>query len=296
MRTWVDLLRVRQWTKNAFLLLPLLFSGSLLDGGAVVRNLAGFASFCLIASCVYVFNDLKDVDSDRRHPVKRNRPIASGAVSKQSAIVVAVICAAVGFALAFTLGVPFMVVALLYVANNVLYSLVVKRVVVLDVMSIAVGFVLRVFAGAFATDCVLSSWIILCMFMLALFLAIEKRRAEIRTVGSGADDAGGGEGEGAPAATRAVLKSYSPDSLKSMSLIAVALTILSYSLYTFSAGISEYMMVTIPFVVYGTFRYLLLAENTDMTEAPDKVLLTDKPILVDVLVWAVACAVLLYIG
>ncbi|MCL2757305.1 MAG: decaprenyl-phosphate phosphoribosyltransferase [Coriobacteriia bacterium] len=277
------LMRPKQWVKNILVLFPLLFSLQLLDVPSILLALLACASFCLASSSVYAFNDIADRKKDRNHPKKCNRPVASGAVSVAAAAILGAILLVCAFVLAFFVSLPFMAVLLAYIVLNGAYSLGLKHVPIIDVLCVAAGFVLRVVAGAVAIDCFVSPWIVLCTFMLTLFLAIQKRAGEID------------ESDGLQRQSRKSLKFYTTSLLGDFSLIAAGLTIISYSLYTFTVGETVYMMLTIPFVVFGLFRYLMLAKAKAGVEAPDEMLFADKPLLIDVALWIVACALILYL-
>lgn len=247
----IRLLRPHQWVKNSFVLVGLLFGHAWHDVLKLNQALAAFAAFCLLSSAVYVFNDLLDRESDRQHPKKRHRPLASGTLSVPVALVLMALCLIGGLSLAFTLAgqVPWLFVA--YLLINGAYSLGAKHVVILDVFIIAAGFMLRLLAGTLGIGIAPSHWLLLCGLMLTLFLGFTKRRAELAAV---ADD---------PAAHRRVLEDYSEGMLDNFITVTTACTVVSYSLYTVSAETialhgSNHLMMTVPFVLYGMFRYLFL--------------------------------------
>jgi len=278
-----SLMRFKQWVKNALVLFPLLFSGQLLDIHSVEYALLACLSFCLASSCVYAFNDIADREKDRNHPKKCNRPIASGRLSISAAAVLAAVLFIAAVGLALVVGLSFLWVLLVYVILNGAYSVGLKNIPIIDILFVAIGFVLRVIAGAVAIVCYVSPWIILCTFMLTLFLAIQKRSGELD------------ESDGIQRQSRKSLTFYTTDLLNDFSLITAGLTIISYSFYTFTAFQTEYMMFTIPFVVFGVFRYLMLAKAKAGVEAPDEMLFKDKPLLIDVVLWVLACALILYL-
>jgi 4-hydroxybenzoate polyprenyltransferase len=278
-------LRPEQWLKNGFVLAPLIFSGLLGDSEAWARSLLAVAAFCAASSAVYLVNDVIDRESDRRHPVKRLRPLASGELSMAKALGAAAVLAAAAMAVAFVLGGWFPPVLGSYIALVVLYSVVLKRVVFIDVLVLAAGFVLRVVGGAVAIQVPVSRWLLLCAYLLALYLALGKRRSELVLLGDGAG------------AHREVLGHYSLGLVDQAISVVLGATVLAYTLYTVAPDTvakvgSEGLMATVPVVLYGLFRYLYLLHRTETGGSPTKVLLTDWPLLIAVLVWlAVAAAV-----
>jgi 4-hydroxybenzoate polyprenyltransferase len=283
------LLRPRQWTKNLLLFAALVFAKELFDADAVVLASLGFAAFCLASSSVYIVNDLLDAERDRLHPEKRNRPIASGAVSPGRAAVVAAVLTVASLALAFWVAPAFGIAAILYVGLTHFYSLVGKNVVILDVLLIAFGFVIRGIAGALAIAVPISDWFILCMAFLALFLAVSKRKAELVTL---KEEAGN---------TRPVLERYTETSLHTYTAVTMAATLICYGLYILDfqrqAGTdSRLLTLTFPIVVFGVFRYHHLAETTGMGDKPEEVLLRDRPIQLCALGFALVAATALYLG
>ena len=269
-------MRPRQWLKNGVLLAALVFAQQGDRLGSLLRALAALALFSLLASAVYLFNDLLDRERDRVHPTKRNRPIAAGTLSPLVAGVAALVLAAGSVGLSFLLAPRFGIVALAYLALQIVYSTWLKHVVLLDVFAIAAGFVLRVVAGALVIAVPISNWLYLCTLLLALFLACAKRRAELLAFG-----------DGDPAHHRRSLAHYSVDLLDQMIGILAACTILAYSLYTLSPETqakfgTDALKYTIPFVIFGLFRYLYLVHQRNQGESPEKVLLTDAPLLIDI--------------
>ena len=279
-------LRPHQWTKNLFVLAALGFSKHLFDGDAVLRAGAAFLAFCVLSGAVYLVNDLVDRESDRLHPAKRSRPIASGALGVPAARACAVLLLVAGLAASFALGPGFLLCALGYLALNLAYSLGLKHVVILDVLAIALGFVLRAVAGALAIQVVFSDWLLVCTILLALFLALAKRRHELVSL----EDAAG---------HRRILAEYSPYLLDQMIAVVTASCLTAYSFYTLAPDtVEKYrtdrLALTIPFVIYGIFRYLYLVHRKDQGGSPGDVLLTDRPLLAAVALWAVAVVVIVY--
>jgi 4-hydroxybenzoate polyprenyltransferase len=273
-------LRPKQWTKNALLFAALVFSGEVLNPEAVIRALVGFAAFCLLSSSGYALNDWLDREADRKHPKKRHRPIASGALPESVALVEMAVIAALGVGLGLWLGVGFLSIALIYLGTTLAYSFFFKHKVILDVMFLSSGFVWRAIAGAVAIQVAVSPWLFLCTAFLALFLGFNKRRAELLQLG-------------AEGGTRRNLADYSPKMLEQYQSIVTGSTVLCYALYTV-LGETTWMTMTIPFVLYGIFRYIYLVDRHGEGGAPDETLLSDRPLLWTVLAYgAVALAVIL---
>ena len=276
----VEALRPKQYTKNLLLFAALLFADRASSLDAWVAAGAAFVAYCLASSAAYLVNDVRDADEDRRHPIKRLRPVASGELAARDALVLAGALVAVAVALVAPLGLTALAFLAGFVALQLAYSLGVKHVVLVDVMAIGALFVIRAAAGADAVEVRISPWLLLCTALLALFLGLAKRRGELVLVG--ADEAPG----------RPVLDSYSLALVDQLVAVVAASAIIAYSLYTFTAH-SQAMMITIPFVVFGVFRYLLLVHRQGAGEEPDAVLVTDVPILVTVALWAATCAAIL---
>ena len=274
-------LRPRQWTKNLLLFAGIIFAAKLGDASRWVEALAAFVAYCAASSASYLVNDVRDVQHDRAHPVKRARPIARGELSPRLAELMAAALILSAFLLAAPLGIASIVFLSTFFALQAAYTLVLKHVVLLDVMTIGGLFVVRAAAGAAAVEVRISPWLLLCTALLALFLALAKRRGELVLVGAR-------ETPGRP-----VLEGYSLELVDQLVTVVAASTVIAYSLYTFTARDSKALMVTIPFVVFGVFRYLLLIHRDDLGEEPEQVLLTDLPILVDVCLWAATAAVIL---
>lgn len=283
----LKLLRPYQWTKNGFVLVGLVFGHVYGDWGVVTRVLCAAAGFCLVSSCVYVMNDLFDVEADRAHPAKRNRPLASGSVSVPVAVVLGVLCGVVGLVLGAAASVAVAGIMSAYLALNVAYSAGLKNVVILDVFIIAAGFMLRIYAGTWGVGIAPSHWLLLCGLMLTVFLGFAKRRAELMT--------GPGHGQGE---TRAVLQHYSPALLDTMIAVCAAGVIVSYSLYTVSADTialhhTENLIFTVPLVAYGVFRYIYRLHRRGAGEDPAWALLTDPHLIVVGIAWLVMTIALL---
>ncbi len=281
-------MRPRQWIKNAFVLPALVFSQHLFTPSFVALALAAVACFCVISSAVYLVNDVADADQDSRHPVKCRRPIAAGILDKRVALGWAAGLLAAGLAGAFLLNAGFGLIALVYAGINLAYSFRLKRVVLLDIILVATGFLLRAVGGAVAIGVPMSPWFIVCIFSLALFLAAVKRRQEIVTLAGQARE------------HRAILDEYSLPFLDQVIAIFTSATLVCYALYAIGLGAAgegtgRSMQWSIPFVLYGILRYLYLVYRTGAGESPTQVIWTDRPLQVDMLLWLVV-SVLVYYG
>ena len=274
-------LRPRQWTKNLLLFAGIIFAAKLGDASRWAEALAAFVAYCAASSASYLVNDVRDAPHDRAHPVKRSRPIARGELSSRLAQLMAAVLIVSAFLLAVPLGIASIVFLATFFALQAGYTLVLKHVVLLDVMTIGGLFVVRAAAGAAAVEVRISPWLLLCTALLALFLALAKRHGELVLVGA----------EATPG--RPVLEGYSLALVDQLVTVVAASTVISYCLYTFTARDSKAMMITIPFVVFGVFRYLLLMHRRDLGEEPEEVLLRDAPILLCIAGWAAAAAVIL---
>ncbi len=278
-------MRPRQWPKNGFIFAALLFDSKLFQLNYVLISLLGFAVFCLLSSAVYLINDIVDAPVDRLHPTKRNRPIARGDIPAGLAVGWAALLAAVALAAAFAAVPVFGLIGLTYFLSVVLYTFVLKHIVIVDVLVIAMGFVLRVGGGAVLVEAIrFSPWMYVCMLLLALLLGFGKRRQELVELGGNAS-------------TRAILSEYSVPLLDQIISIVTGATLVAYAFYTFSAPQlpeNHSMMLTIPFVMYAVFRYLYLVHVKGAGGAPDEILLTDRPLQVSIVLWALTAIVALY--
>lgn len=280
-------LRPEQWIKNLLVLAGVVFGGRLLEPSAVAIAVAAFAIFCALSGAVYLFNDVADRDADKNHPLKRERPIASGQLATTTAVAAGVILGGGGIAAAFSIGTQFGVIAATYVAALLLYSVALKHVVILDVLMIAAGFVLRAVAGAVAVDVPIGHWLLVCTTLLALFLALSKRRHELVLLADGATE------------HRRILEEYSPYLLDQMIGVVTSSTLIAYTVYATSPDTAARLGtgklgLTIPFVLYGIFRYLYLVHQKRGGGSPAAMLLTDRPLLGCVALWAVSVIALLY--
>jgi len=279
-------LRPRQWVKNLFVFAGVIFSQQMLTPLAWTA-LGAFAIFCGLSGAIYLFNDVADAKRDRLHPSKRLRPIASGELSRTTASIVGALLLAGCLAAALRIGAAFGLVALGYAALLTAYSVWLKHIVILDVLTVAAGFVLRAVAGAVAVDVEISGWLLICTILIALFLALGKRRHEYRSL---ARDA---------AAHRPILAEYSESFLDQMISVVTASTVTAYALYTMSPETvakfhTRLLPVTLPFVLYGIFRYLYLLYRRDLGGNPSDLLVTDKALLFDALLWMLATFAIIY--
>jgi 4-hydroxybenzoate polyprenyltransferase len=285
----VRVLRPGQWTKNLAVFAPLLFARRVFDRDAVVLSLLAFVAFCLLSSGTYVFNDWMDREEDRRHPEKALRPIAAHEIRARTVLLLIIICWAAGLDLGVHLGWRFAVLGAVYLVIQLAYTFVLKHQVILDVLAIAAGFVLRVLAGAVAIDVPVSGWLFLCALLLALFLGLAKRRQELVSL------------KEAAAEHRPALGEYNLPLLDQMLSTVAGMCILAYGLYTVAPDTvakvgSDRLKWTLPFVLYGILRYLYLVHRRDVTGSPEKVLFSDVPTLVNLLLYGIAALAALYAG
>jgi len=279
-------MRPEQWLKNGFVLAPIVFSGLISDPNAWLRTLLAVAAFCAASSAVYLVNDVIDREADRSHPIKKNRAIASGQVSVATALAVAVVLVFAAAVVAVWLGGWFPVVLGSYVFLVLLYSVLLKRAVFLDVLVVAAGFVLRVVGGAVAIDVPVSRWILVVTYLLALYLALGKRRSELVLLGAEAGS------------HRVVLGHYTLPMVDQAISVVLGATVVAYALYTVAPETvakvgSEGLLATVPIVLYGLFRYLYLLHRHELGGSPTRALLTDRPLLVCVVVWLAVAALVI---
>lgn len=279
-------LRPKQWIKNGLLFMALIFSRSVRDLDLVASTIVAFLAFCGLASTTYLINDVLDLEKDRLHPVKRGRPIASGRVPRQIALSAAAVLLAMSLSLLGSLGVASFAMGLAYLALTTSYSLALKHMVIVDILAVSAGFVLRAAAGAVVIGVPISPWLYVCTLLGALFISIGKRRHELVLLQASASD------------HRRILEQYSVPLLDQMLSMVSAATVITYSLYTFSADNlprNHAMMLTIPFVLYALFRYLYLIHVREVGGSPEEVLLSDRPLLLAIAGWMVASAAILYL-
>lgn len=285
---FIELIRPKQWVKNLFVFAPILFAGKLMDFPMLMTNILAFIAFCFVSSSVYVLNDIVDVESDRVHKKKRYRPIAAGYVTVGQAKVLFVLLLLLTFLISIKLPYLFLVTILAYLINNLLYSFKIKNVVLLDVFSISIGFILRVIAGAVAIEVSISSWMIITTIFISLFLGISKRRAELS-----------GPNQENLEKQRKVLSDYDVVFVDQLNTIAATGTIISYAMYTvsdkaISAFHSDKLIYTTPFVLYGIFRYLYLLHQKNLGESPTTIVTKDIPIIINSILWLLVCALIIY--
>jgi 4-hydroxybenzoate polyprenyltransferase len=286
-------MRPDQWTKNLVLFAGLVFAGGLRNGELIGLATSGFLVFCALSGATYLFNDLIDVGRDREHPVKRNRPLPSGELPIPLAATSAAVLAAGSIYLSYRIGQGFGYAATAYLALNVLYSLVLRKMVILDIMAIAIGFVLRAVAsvealGRVAPDTEISPWLLVCTFFLALFLGLGKRRHEVLMLGDQA------------AEHRSTLRFYAPPLIDPLVGVVTASTVVSYAIYTIWPGTVEKvgsanLVYTVPFVVYGVFRYLYLMFAEGEGGRPSRSLVSDAPLAVNILLWVLTVSAIIYL-
>jgi len=290
MRDIIKLLRVKQWIKNFFVFGPIIFSKHLFDIQYVNAALLAFLSFCLLSSTIYIINDIVDLDIDKLHPIKKNRPITSGRISVQVAIVIAGVLFLIVVYINIFLEHYFQLVSLSYFILNILYTFWFKHIVILDVFSIAGGFMLRVLGGAIVINVPASPWLIICTLFISLFLAFAKRRSEIITMEDKQNST-----------TRKVLDDYDLKFLDIMLVITSSGMAISYSLYTVSERTikelnTDNLIYTTIFVLYGIFRYLYLLLKKNIGEDTAQVLLKDTPMMINIFLWVITCIIILYRG
>jgi len=287
-RALIKSMRLRQWTKNAFVLAALVFDRQLFHLPALLISLGAFFAFCLLSSSVYLINDVQDVEADRNHPTKKLRPIASGKLPIPIALSAAIVLAVISLSAAFFLSRWFFVIAATYFVINLIYSRWLKHVPLLDVFIIAFGFVLRVAGGVsvLTVQQPFSPWLYVCMTLLALYLGFGKRRAELALAPDNGFD------------TRKALNGYTIPLLDQLITIVSSTTIIAYSLYTFSAPnvpANHAMMITIPFVLYAIFRYLYLVQVCQAGGEPEELLLADRPLQISIALWGLSVLVIFYL-
>jgi 4-hydroxybenzoate polyprenyltransferase len=280
-------LRPHQWTKNLIIFVALGLSKHLFEPEPVLRSLLAFAVFCALSGTVYLVNDVADVERDRLHPTKRLRPVASGALGVRAASVIAAVLAAVSLGASLVLGLDFAGLAVFYLLLNIAYSFRIKNIVILDVIAVSIGFVIRAVAGAVAIAVQISDWLLICTILLALFLTLAKRRHELTSLSESASG------------HRSILAEYSPYLLDQMIAVVTASCVTAYAFYTTAAETrdkyqTDRLAWTLPFVLYGIFRYLYLVHRKEQGGSPTDILLADRPLLVDVALWALTLIAIVY--
>ncbi|MFA6472847.1 MAG: decaprenyl-phosphate phosphoribosyltransferase [Candidatus Latescibacterota bacterium] len=282
----LQLLRIRQWTKNTLIFAALIFSSQARDVSDVVKSVEAFVLFCLITGAVYIFNDIFDVDKDRAHPVKKFRPIAAGHIGIGTSWLFFSLLSAATLVLSFLFSTGFGTVVLAYLLLQIIYTVFLKHMVILDVFVISFGFLLRVIAGALAIQVAVSNWILICTMLLALFLALSKRRHEIVLLEKQAD------------AHRTILKNYTPYLLDQMIGVVTSATLVAYMIFTLSEEtvhkFGSHLVLTVPFVLYGIFRYLYLVHSKNEGGQPEEILLSDIPLQLTILIYGVVAIAVIY--
>ena len=280
-------LRPGQWTKNLFVFAGILFSQNIFESSLLVRAVCAFLVFCLLSGTVYIINDLTDLSQDRSHPSKCKRPLASGGLTVPHAVVSSIILACLSLGFSYCLGLSFFLIALVYLLLQMAYSFYLKRIIIIDVFAIAFGFMLRVVAGAAVISVEISSWLLICTILLALLLGFGKRRHELVSLANGAENRRKPSGE------------YSSHLLDQMISVVTSSTVVAYTLYTISGETtmkfgSKNLIFSIPFVLYGVFRYLYIMHRKSSGGDPANVLITDRPLTVCVVLWMLTVGFVLY--
>jgi len=289
-QTWFLIFRTmrpRQWSKNLILFAALTFSQNLFHPGMFMSVAIAFIIFCLLSGGVYILNDLIDLNQDRKHPRKSKRPLASGKLKVSIGIISGIIIVVLSMISAFLLNINFALISISYFILQVVYSTLLKHIVILDVLTVSIGFVLRAIAGGEVIEVPISSWLLVCTILLALFLALGKRRHELLLLEENAGQ------------HRRILYEYSPGLLDQMISVVTASTVIAYALYTMSAETikkfnTDNLKYTIPFVLYGIFRYLYLIHQKSEGGSPEKILLNDKPLIVNIILYLITIWFFLY--
>jgi 4-hydroxybenzoate polyprenyltransferase len=280
----LDLLRARQWIKNLLIYIALIFTHNLFNKILFLKVTAGFFLLCFAASSIYIINDINDVKEDRHHPEKKSRPIASGEITVEFAAAISAILMLFSLAGSFFINTGFFLIITAYIAMNLLYTFKFKYVVILDLFIVAAGYVLRAAAGALIINVAISPWLLICTSLLALFVVLAKRRYEMTML----DDA---------VKHRKILEEYSVPLIDEMTSVVTASTVIAYSLYTFTSETAvqhHYLMLTIPFVLYGIFRYLYLIHKKNLGGSPELIFLKDIPTITNIILWLAANVVIVY--
>lgn len=296
---YIRLIRVHQWIKNIFVFVPLLFSLNLFQEKFFINTFFAFLVFCLASSFIYVINDLVDIESDRAHPNKKNRPLPSGEISKKSAVVVASLLLVIVLWLMMYFNYQFILLTAAFVVLNILYSFWLKNIVLLDIFSIAAGFSIRVLAGAFVIQVPISSWLLLTTMFISLFLGVMKRRSELVLVSENNSPFAVGQNEKQETQSRKVLAEYTLNFADQMATVAAAGVIICYALYsvaprTISVFQTEKLIYTTPFVVFGIFRYMYLEYKSRKGENTTRTLATDLPMIADVFIYIIITIMIIY--
>lgn len=286
MTRYIRLLRPQQWIKNVFIFAGLIFSRQFYNVGDILSTIYAFLVFSALCSGVYVFNDILDFEEDKVHPIKAKRPVAAGEIGRNKAWFISFVLLITSLVFAWVLNERFLHICLIYTVLMILYSLKVKQIVILDVLFVALGYVLRAVAGAMVIDVEISSWLLLCTLLLALFLVLSKRRTEIVTLGENAIK------------HRKILVHYPVSLLNQMIAIVTSACIVSYCLYTLAPETvtkfnTRNLIFTVPFVIYGVFRYLYITYSKLKADVPEKIMFTDVPLQICLVLWVVSCILIL---
>jgi len=281
-------LRIQQWIKNFFVFAPLIFSQNVFNLPLLVKTAFAFILFCILSGAAYILNDIQDLEEDKLHPVKSKRPLASGKLKKNHALIACAFFVLSGLIGAYLLNLYYFIALLVYFVLQIAYSSWLKHVVIIDVFLIATGYLIRVIAGGLAIEIQLSPWLFICTILIALFLALSKRRHELILLDKKAE------------IHRPILKEYTPQLLDQMIAVVTASTVISYCLYTVSTETvakfgTKNLLFTVPFVLYGIFRYLYLVHQKDEGGSPEALIIKDKPLLVDLFLWISTAMLILYI-
>ncbi|WP_321423441.1 decaprenyl-phosphate phosphoribosyltransferase [uncultured Methanobacterium sp.] len=274
-------MRPKQWYKNLVIFIGIIFSINLLNLNLWIDVIAAFTIFCILSGSIYILNDILDLEKDKNHPKKKNRPLASGRLKVPYAMTFAIILICIALTGAYLLNLQFFMVSVAFFILMLVYSFFLKEIIIVDIMVISIGFVLRAMAGALAIGVYVSPWLIICAFLLALFLALGKRRHELVLLKENASN------------HRKILGEYSTDMLDQMINITTSALIMSYSLYTFFSG-NTYIMITIPFAFYGLFRYIFLVHARNMGGEPEMIF-KDKGMVISIVLWVIVVVCVLYI-
>jgi 4-hydroxybenzoate polyprenyltransferase len=278
-----ELLRIRQWIKNFLIFIALIFTNNLFNFNLLLKTAAGFILLCFASSSIYIFNDIKDAKEDKYHPVKRHRPIASGKINTTFAFFISILLLIISFFGSFMLEKKFFALIVIYVLLSISYTSVLKNIVILDILIIAINYVLRAISGAIIIHVAISPWLLICTSLLALFVILAKRRYELNLSSA--------------VKHRKILKEYSIPLLDEMISVTTASTISAYALYTFTSETAirhNYLLLTIPFVLYGIFRYLYLIHKKNLGGSPEYIFLKDIPTIINIVLWISSIIIIVY--
>lgn len=281
-------LRIQQWIKNFFLFAALIFSENVFDVSLLLKTIFAFFLFCVLSGAAYILNDIQDLEEDKLHPLKSKRPLTSGRLGKKPAFFSLIFFSFLGLAGGYLINFGFFIALVVYFVLQVAYSTWLKNVVILDVLLVAIGYLIRVVAGGLAIEVQISPWLLICTLLLALFLALSKRRHELVLL------------QKAAGIHRPILKEYTPHLLDQMIAVVTASVVISYCLYTISSETIEKfgtknLVITVPFVLYGIFRYLYLVHQKEEGGSPEALIIKDKPLLFAVFLWIVSAMLIIYI-